>query len=146
VDPKPGRLAMPHSCGMSCQRKRASCGHPCPLACHPGPCPPCSTLIVQPCYCGSTTISLRCSRMVTPGGMPLACGATCNRTLQCGNHRCTGVCHPGECLPCTHQANSKCYCGRVEHILKCGAGKDRECSDGQQKWTGRFSCEDNCDR
>jgi hypothetical protein len=40
VDPKPARLATPHSCASPCSRPRL-CGHGCPLSCHPGPCPPC---------------------------------------------------------------------------------------------------------
>lgn len=146
ADPKPGRLAMPHSCGMSCQRNRASCEHPCPLACHPGPCPPCSIVIVKPCYCGNTTMSLRCGRMTTAGEMPLACGAICKRKLQCGNHECEQPCHPGDCLPCEEVSKSKCYCGRAEKNLNCGDGTLRECSDGQERWTGRFSCEEVCAR
>lgn len=31
VDPRPGRLATPHSCGESCARPRERCEHPCPL-------------------------------------------------------------------------------------------------------------------
>ena len=146
VNPKPGRLAVPHSCGMSCQRKRLFCEHPCPLSCHPGPCPPCSTLILQPCYCGKTTVSLRCSRMAIPEGMPLSCGTICNRNLSCDNHKCSARCHPGECLPCDLQVESKCYCGRVELTLKCGEGEEKACSDGQKTWNGRFSCRETCGR
>ena len=31
VDPRPGRLSTPHSCGESCQRSRGTCDHACPL-------------------------------------------------------------------------------------------------------------------
>lgn len=31
VDPRPGRLSTPHSCGQGCGRKREKCDHPCPL-------------------------------------------------------------------------------------------------------------------
>jgi len=40
AEPKHARLATPHSCANPCSRPR-SCGHGCPLACHPGPCLPC---------------------------------------------------------------------------------------------------------
>lgn len=146
VDPKPGRLAMPHSCGMSCQRRRAACEHPCPLSCHPGPCPPCSTLIVKSCYCGSTTISLRCSRMTAGGEMPLSCDNQCNKLLKCGNHKCEQVCHSGQCLPCSEVSQSRCYCGRTDRALGCGEGQLRECTDGIRSWEGRFSCYQVCKR
>lgn len=31
VDPRPGRLSTPHSCGEGCGRSRDKCDHPCPL-------------------------------------------------------------------------------------------------------------------
>jgi transcriptional repressor NF-X1 len=146
VDPKLSRLVLPHSCGMSCQRKRATCDHPCPLSCHPGPCPPCSTIIVKPCYCGTTSLSIRCNRINLAGEMPLSCGAKCNKALSCGNHRCEQVCHPDDCLPCDQVSRSKCYCGRESRILGCGEGETAECSDATQAWEGRFSCDAICER
>ena len=146
VDPKPGRLAMPHSCGMSCQRKRATCEHPCPLSCHPGPCPPCSALIVRQCYCGVETLSIRCGKMSQIGEMPLACGSTCSKKLDCGNHKCEQVCHPGDCIPCAEIYDASCYCGRHQRSLPCGTGHKLKCADAEREWTGEFSCEDTCDR
>lgn len=146
VDPKPGRLAMPHSCGMSCQRSRASCDHPCPLECHPGPCPPCATLTVTPCHCNKTTLSLRCNRMTAVGDAPLSCGAICNKPLQCGTHKCQQICHPGECQPCGEVSRYQCYCGRNSRVLACGEGKLQHCADGRNEWDGRFACDEICNR
>ncbi|CAE6471923.1 unnamed protein product [Rhizoctonia solani] len=41
TNPAPSQLSTPHSCGEPCARVRKECEHACPLACHPGPCPPC---------------------------------------------------------------------------------------------------------
>jgi len=114
---------LPHSCGALCQRHRvgSSCPHRCSLyeyasrlstiqlpltltllasfrICHPGPCPPCSSLgnSIQ-CYCGSSTYRLRCGEEVE--GM--SCNELCDKLLSCGRHRCQQICHPGSSRECT---------------------------------------------
>ncbi|OSX63454.1 hypothetical protein POSPLADRAFT_1139991 [Postia placenta MAD-698-R-SB12] len=153
-EPKPSRLATPHSCANPCSRPRA-CGHSCPLACHPGPCPPCQVTTELPCHCGKETLSFKCaklapSRAQNSAAAELSCGSACGRQLSCGNHRCEDVCHPGPCPPCKVRETGRCYCGKEERELGCGIGEEKECSvleDGEhQQWTGRFVCEAVCGR
>ena len=147
VDPKPGRLAIPHSCGQSCQRQRTTCSHPCPLNCHPGPCPPCVVVVQTPCHCSKTVSSMRCSHLTTTATQPsLSCGQPCGRQLQCGKHKCTQPCHPGACEPCEVVETGKCYCGKEEKTLACGEGDPSECADSNGRWVGRFTCQDICER
>ncbi|KZT20935.1 hypothetical protein NEOLEDRAFT_1244899 [Neolentinus lepideus HHB14362 ss-1] len=157
VDPKPPRLATPHSCANPCARPRV-CGHACPLACHPGPCPPCQITIELPCYCGKQRLSYRCSNLHTSKNKmasgqvaDLSCGDTCGRKLGCGNHTCQVVCHDGPCPPCVIKETTRCYCGKEERELGCGEGESKFCtvinSDGdEERWTGKFACENKCNR
>ena len=147
MDPKPGRLATPHSCGQSCQRQRATCSHPCPLNCHPGPCPPCVATVQTPCHCSKTVSSMRCSHLTTTANQPsLSCGQACGRRLQCGKHKCTQPCHPGACEPCEVVETGKCYCGKEEKTLACGERDPIECADSTGQWVGRFACQNICER
>lgn len=147
VDPKSGRLATPHSCGQSCQRQRATCSHPCPLNCHPGPCPPCVATVQTLCHCSKTVSSMRCSHLTTTASQPsLSCGQQCGRQLQCDKHKCTLPCHPGICEPCEVVETGKCHCGKEEKTLACGEGDPTECADSSGRWVGRFTCQSICER
>ncbi|KIM74148.1 hypothetical protein PILCRDRAFT_828564, partial [Piloderma croceum F 1598] len=151
AEPKLARLATPHSCANPCSRPR-SCGHGCPLACHPGPCPPCLVMTQLPCYCGKQMQYLKCSQLA-PGSVKvdLSCAQVCGKKLACQNHTCEDVCHPGDCQPCVVKDVVRCYCGKADQEVSCGYGEEKECivngEDGAvEKWTGRFQCENNCDR
>ena len=155
LDPKPPRLATPHSCGNSCARARP-CGHPCPLPCHPGPCPPCMITIQNPCHCGRDSISLVCSRANPTAGGRVAllanrsCGQKCGKPLSCQNHVCQDICHDGDCTPCSVTDLARCWCGKDRKQLACGAGEDKECnvlgSHGEESWIGKFDCSNLCER
>ncbi|OCH93354.1 hypothetical protein OBBRIDRAFT_328385 [Obba rivulosa] len=154
TDPKPPRLATPHSCGSPCRRPRV-CGHPCPLPCHPGPCPPCQVTTRMPCHCGSRILSFRCASLLPSlaqkrAEAQLSCGKTCGQLLGCGKHTCEDACHTGPCKPCTAREKVRCYCGREEREVGCGEGEVRESEvlEGgeEKKWVGRFQCENTCDR
>lgn len=153
-DPKPPRLATPHSCANPCSRPRA-CGHPCSLTCHPGPCPPCQVTTQMPCYCSKQVLSFRCSHLAlgrsgVPALAELSCGQTCGRILGCGNHTCADPCHPGSCKPCPVKVSARCYCGKDEKELSCGEGEEKVCrvmqNGEEESWVGRFACENTCDR
>jgi len=154
-DPKPPRLATPHSCGSPCSRTRA-CGHPCPLPCHPGPCPPCMITIQNPCHCGRDVIALVCSRAnaTTAGKVSLpasrSCGRKCGKPLSCRTHVCPELCHDGECPPCSVTEQARCWCGKETKVLACGEGDAKECNiltaDGEESWTGKFGCNKPCER
>ncbi|KIJ55328.1 hypothetical protein M422DRAFT_73278 [Sphaerobolus stellatus SS14] len=152
ADPKPG-IATPHSCGLTCSRKRKTCDHPCPLNCHPGPCPPCILTVTPPCYCGKTEMAMRCVHTRAVPEPSLSCGQTCGRQLTCGNHVCEAVCHPGDCTPCSKTETINCFCGKHTKEVPCGEGLlDKQEAlvietDGQMKaWVGRYACEDKCER
>eukprot|EP00033_Pygsuia_biforma_P000863 GCRY01001002.1.p1 GENE.GCRY01001002.1~~GCRY01001002.1.p1 ORF type:complete len:1305 (+),score=269.72 GCRY01001002.1:43-3957(+) len=50
------------TCGGKCPRE-CSEGHPCPLPCHEGPCPPCAAVVRKPCRCGATTVEVPCAKL-----------------------------------------------------------------------------------
>ncbi|TRM63424.1 hypothetical protein BD626DRAFT_494323 [Schizophyllum amplum] len=148
-EPKPPRLATPHSCAGPCSRARPSgCGHACPLACHPGPCPPCQVRIELECYCPRRrAIAFRCSGRQTNAVNLASCGETCGRRLGCGKHTCASACHEGDCDPCEIMETVKCYCGKEEKEVKCGDGEAEVCEiEGGETWFGRFACAQTCDR
>lgn len=149
AEPRPPRLATPHSCASQCTRTR-TCSHVCPLSCHPGPCPPCQVTTQKPCFCGKKTLSFRCGNLVQNRASALSCEQVCNKLLDCGNHRCEIACHDGPCVPCQVTTVSKCYCGKEEKELRCGEGEEKVSivrEDGrEEKWTGRFQCENECNR
>ncbi|KAL4709908.1 hypothetical protein ACJJTC_003871 [Scirpophaga incertulas] len=93
-----------HTCGGACRRPRA-CPHPCPLPCHPGPCPPCQATITKNCGCGAETRSVLCSSK-----LPQLCGRVCHRELDCAVHVCQKECHEGSCESCTEIVTQVCYC------------------------------------
>ena len=145
-EPKHIRLATPHSCGTSCSRKRESkCGHPCPLQCHPGPCPPCQITTRAECYCPlKKVLAFRCG---IDAGRDLSCGNMCGRMLGCEKHACERVCHGGECSKCEVKEMARCWCGKEEREIGCGEGEERQCFvEGQPPWMGRFSCDKRCER
>ena len=153
-EPKPSRLSTPHSCANPCSRSRV-CGHACPLSCHPGPCPPCQVTTSLPCHCGKETLMFRCSSLAPSKASSrvsaeLSCGKRCGRKLNCGNHECEDICHPGPCAPCKVRDLVKCYCGREEKEISCGVGEEQSCTiieDGKERqWIGHYQCARPCDR
>ncbi|KAF7350455.1 FKBP12-associated protein 1-like protein [Mycena venus] len=142
--PAPARISTPHSCASPCTRPRPSCSHPCPLLCHPGPCPPCRITTDVKCGCPKGTIlALRC------GETDISCGAVCGRTLTCGTHTCARECHTDECDPCAVREVARCWCGKEEREIGCGEGTAISCSHDDTSaapWLGRFACDNTCDR
>lgn len=121
VGPKPcpcGRTTYSYTCGQPdpqttcanpCLRPLACGSHRCPLPCHTGACPPCSETTELICFCGKTSHRRPCT---TETGF--VCGKVCGKTLRCGVHTCTLVCHDGECPPCP--TDPACV-----HTCPCGA-------------------------
>ncbi|KAI0340472.1 hypothetical protein BDW22DRAFT_428704 [Trametopsis cervina] len=149
TDPRPPRLATPHSCANQCSRTR-TCAHACPLHCHPGPCPPCHVTTQMPCFCGKKTLAFRCGALAQNRATALTCGQVCGRSLDCGNHTCQLACHDGPCTPCRVIVNASCYCGKERKELRCGDGEEQLASvldeGNEMHWTGMFHCENSCDR
>eukprot|EP01117_Protostelium_nocturnum_P015566 TRINITY_DN6052_c0_g4_i4.p1 TRINITY_DN6052_c0_g4~~TRINITY_DN6052_c0_g4_i4.p1 ORF type:complete len:1098 (+),score=309.46 TRINITY_DN6052_c0_g4_i4:146-3439(+) len=140
-DPVYSAYLIPHSCGESCgkQRKGTSCPHSCTETCHPGPCPPCSALSPpHHCFCAKIQYRTRCGEK--DNGK--SCGEKCGKLLSCGLHRCSQVCHDGQCAPCEVPEQQRCYCGKKEEVRNCGSGR-------VSTFNGRkahFSCAQLCDR
>lgn len=149
-----GSIAVPHSCGQSCSRKRNYCNHPCPLPCHPGPCPPCNVSLVIPCASHGHPLTVKCSTVHGANGQAPTCDELCNRVQDCGcaEHRCSEPCHEGPCQECTVKEDVFCFCGKEEKSVKCGWKRENEVECGvreggeEKTWRARFGCGRECGR
>ncbi|KAJ2162099.1 FKBP12-associated protein [Coemansia sp. RSA 552] len=156
VDPEPVRGCTPHSCGQVCGRNRGShCPHPCPLPCHPGPCPPCTAMAPEQfCFCGQFSYQPRCGAKYDPVDGVKSCGAVCGEMLGCGKHACEQPCHSGLCQPCAEEEEQLCYCGKHSRTAKCGAGrpiptfitKDTGDDKVTEPATGHYACDGVCSK
>ncbi|KAL5476707.1 FAP1 [Sanghuangporus weigelae] len=139
-DPRPPRLATPHSCGNPCSRPRA-CNHACSLSCHPE----CPIVEEARCYCGKTSKSLRCdegeekhSSVVNDEGVleewdgRFTCENSCERLFGCGIHKCEKPCHPPSTSPppCPRSPSlvSHCPCGK-KPLHELEGGMREKCTD-----------------
>ncbi|OQR67455.1 transcriptional repressor NF-X1-like [Tropilaelaps mercedesae] len=120
-NPPPSNMSLPHSCTDLCQKAR-SCPHRCNSLCHPGRCPPCGASVYKSCQCGRTSKQVKCNSKVV-----LRCDQPCGRTLACGEHRCSAVCHAGECDPCEIAKEAKCFCGRSTKPVLCAMPDEYSC-------------------
>ncbi|KAJ2453527.1 FKBP12-associated protein [Coemansia sp. RSA 2336] len=155
-DPEPARGCTPHSCGQICGRNRGPhCTHPCPLPCHPGPCPPCTAMAPEQwCFCGRLSYQPRCGADYDPTTCIKSCGAICGDILGCGRHKCEEPCHSGLCPPCPHNEEQQCYCGRHTRTARCGAGHPQPTFvtqevDGKEasiEQTGYYDCGEPCNQ
>ncbi|GAB2288357.1 NF-X1-type zinc finger protein nfxl2 [Dionaea muscipula] len=68
-----------------------------------------------------------------PWVLPHSCGEVCGRALKnnCG-HDCLLLCHPGPCPSCPKIVKSRCFCGSIEDVRRCGFK--------------HFSCNEKCKR
>ncbi|KAG5146825.1 hypothetical protein JHK84_032368 [Glycine max] len=97
-------------CGNPCE-KRLGCGkHVCERGCHSGKCGECPLKGKRTCPCGKRVYE----------GMPCdapvqLCGATCDKMLPCGYHRCPERCHRGQCVEtCRVVVKKSCRCGSLK--------------------------------
>jgi len=128
------------TCSNMC-RKVLPCGHNCLSTCHTGPCPPCTTQVVQTCRCGGQRQSVECSA-VTDG---LMCDRSCSKLKNCKRHRCSLKCCPTGADPsdkdgvhiCRLECGKKLKCGSHACDLLCHSGHCPPCP-----WVGRepISC------
>ncbi|KAF5270987.1 hypothetical protein FQR65_LT05337 [Abscondita terminalis] len=115
VNPTFQPLLIPHSCGETCHKDlKPFCGHKCLLLCHPGPCPPCPQTVDVTCYCGRKP-----SRTQRCNNRKWSCGTPCEKLLSCKNHKCSQLCHGGECEPCLKKSIQKCICGAKSKLRDC---------------------------
>ncbi|KAI1468820.1 uncharacterized protein F4812DRAFT_424813 [Daldinia caldariorum] len=162
INPQPIPGLGPHSCGQTCSKPRATCPHPCPIECHPGPCPPCQLMgPTQSCFCGKLTSTKRCGETDYVNGW--SCHGVCGDLLPCGEHECQRECHSGLCGACDIPVLSLCYCGRESKNIPCDQRGDKRESynHGQVKveediaksedlpehwYWGSFECDAFCGR
>lgn len=93
------------------------------------------------CFCGKLA-----NPPYDPWVLPHSCGDICGRALKnnCG-HNCLLLCHPGPCPPCPKLIKSKCFCGAVKDVRRCGL-KEFSCSGKCNRvlHCGIHSCEEIC--
>lgn len=107
--------------------------------CHPGHCPPCSSLgPIKKCYCGKSEYRIRCGEK----DKGKSCGEICSKYLDCNKHICQKICHPEPCSPCKETVMQTCYCGKITKLQKCGSGKLNINTD----IGGYFSCKQKCNK
>ncbi|BEI98731.1 hypothetical protein CcaverHIS631_0310300 [Cutaneotrichosporon cavernicola] len=145
----PTNTSAPHSCNDACARTRPNCSHPCPLNCHPGPCPPCQVALVVRCPSHASALTVKCSTASTnDAALTPVCDEICDRELGCGKHRCENLCHFGSCGDCGEVDTVRCYCGEEDKVVPCGWNKkeSKVCSDANETWEGRFACDRVCSK
>ena len=103
------------SCGKPCSSVLRCGQHSCLDICHPGPCPPCSSIqSAIRCLCCKNEKIVEC------GKCTWKCDLVCGLILSCGNHRCEQFCHPvDDCPPCPRTFSRSCPCGQTKHTLPC---------------------------
>ncbi|BEI83169.1 hypothetical protein CcaverHIS002_0310370 [Cutaneotrichosporon cavernicola] len=136
----PTNTSAPHSCNDACARTRPNCSHPCPLNCHPGPCPPCQVALVVRCPSHASALTVKCSTASTnDAALTPVCDEICDRELGCGKHRCENLCHFGSCGDCGEVDTVRCYCGEEDKVVPCGWNK-KESKAGETE----FLCDRVC--
>jgi len=119
-------------CEAGCEKPRPDgCTHPCPRACHPGPCEPCSQTIRIRCHCGLSQLYVKCGEWTAAAGTDSeeelgCCKDQCPKILECG-HRCFKTCHRGECGDrklCKKKVKVYCSCKRVKQDVQCNKAAD----------------------
>ncbi|ESK87323.1 shuttle craft like transcriptional regulator [Moniliophthora roreri MCA 2997] len=88
------------SCGLPCQKlhlrtdggEGLQCEHSCQVACHTGPCPPCSVVVTRPCRCGNMNKKMLCGDLQKE--TEILCDKACTTLRACGKHQCNRLCCP----------------------------------------------------
>ncbi|KAF4373507.1 hypothetical protein F8388_025201 [Cannabis sativa] len=111
------------TCGQRCE-KLLSCGrHRCEQMCHVGPCDQCEVEVNAACFCKKKVEAVLCADMTVKGAVKaedgvFSCNSLCEKKLNCGNHFCGEICHPGTCGECEllPSKTKTCHCGKT--VLK----------------------------
>ncbi|GBG68527.1 hypothetical protein CBR_g3071 [Chara braunii] len=128
--------------------KRLPCGrHTCDAVCHPpGKCPGCPLSSgKRVCPCGKVEFKDLTCDVPTP-----TCGATCEKLLPCGRHRCPERCHVGPCIDlCRAVVSKQCRCGGQWRDVPCHQEFhcDRKCMRARncvRHPCKRRCCDGNC--
>ncbi|KAL3132442.1 hypothetical protein ABBQ32_008998 [Trebouxia sp. C0010 RCD-2024] len=114
-------------CSRPCERQQ-SCGHACPLPCHPNPCPPCLLELEQACHCGRSLVSVVCHQLQQAAKAEraklLCCHKPCHKMLPKCPHVCQATCHPGACPAasggaCLEEVTVRCHCRSRRAKMPC---------------------------
>ncbi|XP_024943770.1 protein shuttle craft isoform X2 [Cephus cinctus] len=96
------------TCGklLNCEK------HTCEKKCHHGSCEKCDKTIHQECFCGKHNREVTCDVDIPS---TYTCENICEKLLDCGNHKCKALCHPGPCESCSlkPEAVTHCCCGQT---------------------------------
>lgn len=122
-------------------RKSLRCGkHVCERGCHSGDCGDCPLQGKRTCPCGKRVYEGMSCDAVSP-----VCGATCDKMLSCGLHRCHERCHRGPCIEtCRIVVTKSCRCGGLKKEVPCyqDLACDRKCQ--RMRDCGRHACKRRC--
>lgn len=94
------------------------------------------------CFCGKTKAPEWNRRDVAH-----SCGEVCGRVLSKNcTHKCTLLCHPGSCPPCTAMVTKYCGCGKTLQTVQCSGHKLLLCDSicGKVLNCGKHKCERQC--
>ncbi|KAJ0046280.1 hypothetical protein Pint_06519 [Pistacia integerrima] len=127
-------------CENECKRL-LSCGkHVCEKGCHTGECGDCPLQGKRTCPCGKREYEGMPCDVVAP-----MCGATCDKTLSCGLHRCPERCHRGPCIETCRIVIAKlCRCRSLKKEVPCyqDLACERKCQ--RMRDCGRHACKRRC--
>ncbi|XP_064481964.1 NF-X1-type zinc finger protein NFXL1-like [Ornithodoros turicata] len=125
-------------CNKVCGRP-LSCGHhSCEVICHSGSCGSCPKAGARSCPCGKSQSQLPCTVDVPP------CGDTCDKTLECGLHRCSQRCHTGPCGSCLQMSVKRCQCSAREKSVPCSKPYYCETKCKRTRDCRRHPCNKKC--
>ena len=134
-------------CKQVCNKVLNCFNHRCTRICHLDPCEDCQLKVQQTCYCGKQQRDALCGTGEAAGNNKdgksgyFSCQDKCKKTLDCGNHKCQKICHPGTCSECCLKPSliSHCPCGKtlVSELL---GGDRKSCLDPVP------TCESICDK
>ncbi|XP_015877400.3 NF-X1-type zinc finger protein NFXL2 isoform X2 [Ziziphus jujuba] len=127
-------------CDNPCEKKLGCGRHVCDKGCHRGDCGPCPLQGKRTCPCGKRVYE----GMACDIAVPL-CGATCDKMLNCGFHRCPERCHRGPCIEtCRIVVTKSCRCGSLKKEVPCY--QDLSCERKCQilRDCGRHACKRRC--
>lgn len=122
-----GRVEKEGECCERSFRCESPCGkvlpcgkHACGKGCHvAGECGECPLQGKRTCPCGKRAYQ----GMTCDVDAPPLCGATCDKTLSCGRHRCHERCHRGPCIgTCRIVVAKSCRCGSLKKEVPSSIG------------------------
>ncbi|KAL1808985.1 hypothetical protein ACET3Z_025975 [Daucus carota] len=127
-------------CEVACG-KLLGCGkHVCEKGCHKEECGECPFQGRRMCPCGKRVYQGMACDVVVP-----LCGATCEKMLSCGLHRCPERCHRGSCAEtCRTVVTKSCRCGSLKKQVPCyqDLACERKCQSLRD--CGRHACKRRC--